>query len=185
MKMKKEEKYRKVIERLKKVEPVLEDKEQLTNKIMSSISKVPKTSETQEKMFYFFFGWVRNPWMRLAMASITILFLVVFSYQQFIIGKRISSLEYQLSMTENVSKTEEAGMAISQRVMIKILSRTQEDDSITVSKDDLEKLLNSYLELQENYESLKPAEQKSPLFRELIRRDKNEKKQENSESKNL
>ncbi len=144
--MKIEDKYQKVIEALKNNDPVLSDKEDLTDEIMQSIRKSAETVSSHEKMQLNLFAWAGNYWLRGSMAALALLFVGFFIYQQLTIANRLNRIEDQLVRAENTMRSKEPDLGIMQKVFLRMV--VSEKDSITVSRADLEELMNSYLELQ-------------------------------------
>ncbi|MDX1283766.1 MAG: hypothetical protein R3182_02075 [Draconibacterium sp.] len=154
--MTQENKYSKVIKALKNNSPVLSDKEKLTDEIMKRIQKDPVKITIQERLDNFLFGWVDSFGLRLAMATVTVFLIGFFVVQQVVIQNRLNSLEKQLVKTVNTINGQESEPGMMQKVMLKMALREQlQEDSITVSVDDMDEFLNSYMELLEDYESIK------------------------------
>lgn len=145
--MKKEEKYQLLIRSLQKNRPVPDNKAEMTENIIRAI-RVPKSKgEIQKRLMSYAFGWVNIYWMRGTMAVFAILFIGFFISQQLSIANRLNSLEDQLQKTLSSKDKHEPELQIMQTVLINKLRAA--DDSITVSRSDLEDLLNSYLEIQD------------------------------------
>jgi len=153
--MNKTDKYFKVIEVLKGNKPVLANKEKLTDDVMRKIQKPVEKNTFQEKLSNYLFGWTEIGWIRGTMAIAATVFIGFFIIQQLVITDRVNTLEKQLIKTVNTINTQEPDLGIMQKVLLNIVAKDQmAGDSITISISDLEKLLNSYLELQENYDNM-------------------------------
>lgn len=166
-----QDKYFKVIKALKINKPVLTDKERLTDDIMRRIQGSEEKAAFHEKLSYYLFGWADISWIRGAMAVAAVLFAGIFITQQIIITNRVNNLEKQLIRTVNTINSREPDLGIMQKVLLNIVAKDQMMvDSITISKSDLEELLNSYLELQEDYENLKQDFGLEPYIQDMIKR---------------
>ncbi len=175
-----QEKYFKIIKALKRNKPVLPDKEKLTDDIMRRIQGAEEKAAFHKKLGNYLFGWTDVSWIRGAMAAAAVLFIVIFITQQLIIINRINNLEKQLIRTVNTINNHEPELGIMQKVLLNIVAKDQMmEDSITVSRSDLEELLNSYLELQENYENLKQNFGLEHYMQDMIRRKIKENKSDN------
>jgi hypothetical protein len=169
--MNEQEKYHKIMKALQRNKPVLPDKEKLTDDIMKRIQGSEKKTTLHEKLGNYLFGWADVSWIRSAMAAAAVLFIVIFITQQIIITNRINNLEKQLIRTVNTINRNEPDLGIMQKVLLNIVATDQMiGDSIKVSRSDLEELLNSYLELQEDYENLKQNDGLEPYLQKMIKR---------------
>jgi len=148
-------KYSKLIEVLKGNKPVLANKEKLTDDIMKRIQQPVEKSTFQEKLGNYLFGWAEIGWIRGTMAIAATVFIGFFIVQQVIINDRINTLEKQLIRTVNSINTHEPDLGIIQKVLLNMVAKDQiAGDSITISRSDLEELLNSYLELKKDYDKM-------------------------------
>jgi len=169
--MNKTDKYSKVIEVLKGNKPVLANKERLTDDIMKRIQEPVNKFTFQEKLSNYLFGWADIGWIRGTMAIAATVFVGFFIVQQLVITDRINTLEKQLIKTVNTFNTQEPDLGIMQKVLLNIVVKDQmAGDSITISRSDLEKLLNSYLELQENYDNMEQNAGINSYIQNKIRR---------------
>ena len=165
------DKYSEIIKALRSNKPVLSDKEKLTDDIMKRIHRPEDKTTFHQKLGYYMFGWADHSLIRRAMAAAAILFIGIFITQQIVITNRISNLEKQLRRTVNTINGRKPDLGIMHKVLLNMLARDQiQEDSITISTSDLEELLNSYLELQENYEDLRKSFGLEPFIQDMIRR---------------
>jgi hypothetical protein len=163
-----EKKYTRLINRLKNSSPELEFKEVLVDEIMERIRKPEPSSGGKGKLIDYIFGWSGIYWLRGSMAAIAAVFVGVFIFQQVSIANRFDSLENQLVNTVNVLQSFEPQLGISQKVFLKMIS--SDDDSITVSRTDLEKMLNLYMELQKANEEINQESISDPHNQREIRK---------------
>ncbi|MBE9512368.1 MAG: hypothetical protein IMY71_15960 [Bacteroidetes bacterium] len=169
--MNKTDKYSKVIEVLKGNKPVLVNKEKLTDDVMIRIQEPVEKFTFQEKLSNYLFGWADIGWIRGTMAIAAMVFIGIFIIQQLVITDRINSLEKQLIRTVNTINTQEPELGIMQKVLLNIVVKDQlTKDSITISRSDLEELLNSYLELQENYDNMEQNAGINSYIQKMLRR---------------
>lgn len=163
--------YSKVIEILKGNNPVLTNKEKLADEIMRRIREPIEKTTFQEKMGSYLFGWADIGWVRGAMAVAATVFIGIFIIQQLVLTDRINSLEKQLIRTVNTLNSHEPDLGIMQKVMFNMVTKDQtEEDSITISRSDLKELLDSYMELQENYENINQDTRLESFFNKIIKR---------------
>jgi len=169
--MNNQDRYSKVIKTLKANKPVLSDKEKLTDDIMGRIQGSVGKTTFYEKLGNYLFGWADHSWIRGTMAAAAVLFIGIFITQQIIITNRITNLEKQLIRTVNTINNHEPDLGIMQKVLLNIVAKDQMmKDSITLSISDLDELLKSYMELQQNYEDLQKSFGLEPYIQDMIRR---------------
>ncbi|UCG28291.1 MAG: hypothetical protein JSV24_02730 [Bacteroidales bacterium] len=169
--MKKNEKYSKVIEVLKGNKPTLDNKEELIDAVMQKIQWKSQRVTVYEKLSNYLFGWTDFVWIRGTMTIAATVFIGIFIIQQIVITDRINSLEKQLVKTVNTLQIQEPDLGIMQKILLKIVAKDQmAEDSVTISRSDLEELLNSYQELQEDYEKIKQDAGLEPYIRKVLRR---------------
>ena len=165
------DKYSQIIKALRSNRPGLSDKEKLTDDIMKRIQSSEDKTTFHQKLGNYLFGWAYHSWIRGVMTAAAVLFIGIFITQQIIITKRISNLEKQLIRTVNTLNNHEPDLGIMHKVLLNMVARDRiKEDSITISTSDLEELLNSYLELQDNYEILKQTYGLEPYIQDMIRR---------------
>lgn len=154
--MNNDDNYFKVIGKLKSSKPVLSDKEELINGVIQNIRGTEPKTTVPEKLSHYLFGWVDVVWIRGAMALAATFLIGIFIIQQVVITDRINSLEKQLVKTVNTLQVQEPGLGIMQKVFLNVVAKDQmANDSITISRSDLEELLNSYLELKKDFDEMK------------------------------
>ncbi len=154
--MNKDDHYSNLIEKLKSSKPALSDRGELIQGIMQKIQAKEKRTTVPEKLSHYLFGWADVTWIRGAMAAAAMLFIGIFIIQQVVITDRINSLEKQLVRTVNTFQSQEPNLGIMQKVLLNVVAKDQmANDSITISRSDLEELLNSYLELKKDFDEMK------------------------------
>ncbi len=153
--MSNEEKYLKVIGSLKSSRPVLTDKKRLADNILGKIHTSQEKFTFGERLVYSLFGWVDNYWLRGTMATAAILFTGIFIIQQVLLANRINNLERNLIRTVNTGNGYEPGQEINHAVLLDlVLKEDTSEDSITVSRADLLRLLKNYQALLDNYDNI-------------------------------
>lgn len=164
------EKYLKTIGVLKSNNPVLTDKERMTDDIMRKIRESSEQLSFQERLFTCFFGWVNVYWLRGTMAAAALFLAGFFIIQQIVIADRLDNLEKQLVRTLRTINDNEPDLGINQKVLLNLVLNDQlKEDSITVSTSDIEDLLNQYLKLRENYENMRQDAGLDPYIQNKIR----------------
>ena len=168
--MNKNDKYFKVIKVLKGNKPTLPDKKELIDGVMQKIRGEAQKTTVHEKLSNYLFGWADIGWVRGTMALAATVLIGIFIIQQVVITDRINSLEKQLVRTVNTYQNQETDLGIMQKVLLNVVAKDQmADDSITVSRSDLEELLNAYLELKKNYDEIKENRSVETYIQKKIR----------------
>lgn len=168
--MDKTDKYNRVIKNLQENTPVLKGKESLVEGIMGSIREPEQKKPFQEKLSFYLFGWADVKWVRGAMAVAATFLIGIFIIQQVAITDRINSLEKQLVKTVNTIQFQEPDLGIMQKVILNMATKDQfQEDSVTVSRSDLEGLMDSYIELKEDYDEIKKNRKGESFLQKKIR----------------
>ena len=180
--MDKNNNYSNLIEKLKSNKPALSDKEKLVDDVMHKIREAKHQPTFPGKLSHYFFGWADVVWIRGAMALAATLLIGIFIIQQVVITDRINSLEKQLVRTVNTFQNRETDMGIMQKVLLNLVAKEQMAyDSITVSRSDLEELLNSYLELKKDYDEMKENRSFESYIQNKIRQNLNKENDDESD----
>lgn len=154
--MKQQKNYSKLIKALKKNPPILQDKDQLAGEVMRKIRATRLKHSLWAQLESVLFDWVHSFSWRLAMAAVTFFFIGFFAHQQLILNQRIASLERQLAATANVTGYQDEEPGILQRALIKMAIKDKvNQDSMTLSTNEVEALLKAYMEATVENESLK------------------------------
>ncbi len=154
--MKKKDPYSSLMDTLKRQEPVLQDREGLEERIMGRIGPSGNRGALPGKVGNYVFSWVEYGWIRRTMAAAAAILTGIFIFQQVSVTRRINDLEERLITTASEIHHAEPGMGIMQKAFLNLVIREQSaGDSITVSRADMEELLESYMELRADYDILK------------------------------
>ncbi|MEA1896191.1 MAG: hypothetical protein U9N53_00855 [Bacteroidota bacterium] len=141
--------YNKVVELLKKNRPVLHNKTQLVENVLSQATT--KDSKHQLSIFAYLFRWTSVGWIRNSMSTAAAIFLGFFIIQQLLLNKRLNSLEQQIVRSINGIEQLDSKIGLKEKVLVSLLTN-QSKDSITISTTDLNNFLEAYIELQESQE---------------------------------
>ena len=165
--MRKREKLDKIVGGLNSYRPELDDKDVIIRGVMESTSE-SYSRPLLDRIIELLFGWTDSLWARRGFAAISMTAVFVFVLQQYIIVDRIGQLENRMveSNAEQIVKQQGDNVLFNSTFM----SDVQEDDirdSIMVSDKDLNALINSYTELQREYQYLKREHYLQQLNRKL------------------
>lgn len=166
-------KYRRLIRNLGRNKPVLSEKEELVNGIMAGIAlRRERSLRLPASPDNFLFTWTRNGWFRGLMAGAASLLIGVFIYQQVIMNRRITGLEKQL-----VAAAQHPVLPGPDAEKLLILETLQElqsgNDSVTLSRADLLRLMELYAGSADPYLALEKGSSYSHLLKNLLREKRN------------
>ena len=168
--MKSKERYEALIRMLRTSNPELRDKEKLINRIMNGIDQPKKGLTFREQISGHLFGWADLQWSRAVMAVAAIFFLCFFIVQQGFMWNRLNSLEEQLVKPASQTWTTEPTPGTLHRSLINVLlDDRQANDSVTVSREELEALLDEYFKMSERLQSIQPAYDRGSGMNRLLR----------------
>ncbi|MEX2372042.1 MAG: hypothetical protein WD578_13650 [Bacteroidales bacterium] len=182
--MKKEEKYRNLLRTIKRYEPALHNRQELTDDIIRAVRAETRNTGLADKLLQFLFSWVGTRWMRVSMGMLTIGFIVVFSVQQLAMRQRISQLENQL-IYSRLEAPGDQGLPIYQRLLLNMVVQEQDDDSITISKREFTELINNYFIHNDYYETGGRSEKLTHLLESFFSNNPSGSESENRSTKEL
>jgi hypothetical protein len=149
-----ENKYDRVLNILRKSKPDFSAPGIIEERVLDKIRQSGKKEHENINLFDFLFGWVYIGWVRRALIIVSVFFVGLFIYQQSLILRRINILENQTVVkgSQFVSRT---SSGIEEELMINRFSiRRLNTIPVTITKRQLDKLVNSYNELEQKYKDL-------------------------------
>ncbi len=152
--MSKQETYDKLIRRLKEKEPDFREKAMIKQQILDQLENIYETKRGLTRTLQ---NWTETKWLRWSLSTAAAILLTLFLSQQIMISYRLKNLEKQFVKTDVTPESNESAASSSHRFVFKLISDKQ-IDSITVSKKDLDALLEEYLDMKEEIEKLKDNE---------------------------
>jgi hypothetical protein len=165
------EKYVKIIGLLKRSRPEFKNTERVTERIMREIGDSKIQSTSRDRLVHNLFGWVDNYWWRVAMATAAFAFVGIFILQQVVLTGRINRLERNMIKLDFSAQGYDRDQEINHSVLLDMVFEEQvNEDSITVSRSDLLRLLKSYQELLENYHEIKPGFDMNAKIQKVVKK---------------
>lgn len=141
--------YDKLVEMLKKKQPLLHNKTQLIENVLSQTGT--KGSRNNMPVYAYLFGWASVGWIRNSMSTVAAIFLGFFIIQQVQVNKRLNQLEQQIVRSINGMEQLDSRIGIKEKVLVNLLTM-QSKDSITISATDMNAFLEAYIDLAESQE---------------------------------
>jgi hypothetical protein len=162
------EKYKKVLHILKKSEPVLDSGEDIEREVINRILK-----ERQSRIYFsdvidLLFGWVYIGWVRRSLIAVSIALVIMFVYQQGIILRQINFLSSQIIVTDGETPSVLAAELEKKIMIYKLSGRRFPSKDITISERELQKLLESINEMQDQYKDLQNLIENDPELKRYI-----------------
>ncbi|MCB9013480.1 MAG: hypothetical protein H6539_05515 [Bacteroidales bacterium] len=142
-----EDKYRRLIDRLRENKPELEGADDLTDSIMRKIRRESEKGMNPGDILNWLFAWAGIPWLRNSLTAAMFATIFFFIFQFSSLNRKIDKLESRLIQREYnyyqspYSSAETMGKYI-------FPSSSSINDSINVSRKDLMNLLNEYEKLE-------------------------------------
>lgn len=163
-----ERRYDSLLNILRKSRPELSGIEEIEVKVLNAVQQTGKKKEIKFNLFDYLFGWVYIKWVRVSLITVSVFFIGLFIYQQSLILRRISLLEKQMIITgSQFVRTPYSDL--EDKLMLKKLSmRNRNEGSITITERQLEKIADSYYELEVKYKDLIKIIEDDPEIRKLL-----------------
>jgi hypothetical protein len=166
--MDEKEKYKKLIDAMKRSTPGLSDREQLEEQIMERIGSAGRHYPVSRRAGRILFGWTEIGWIRRSLSTAAAVIIGLFIFQQVNINRRVNRLENRVVTIVSSASGQESGPRTMEKILLNMVTRDPAMvDSIIVSRSDLENLLKSYLELEEEARQLKESLDLEPILKEL------------------
>ncbi len=161
-------KYRKILEMLKKSQPVPEDTSLIEEAVMERIRRSREIKKERITIFDYLFSWVYIGWIRAGFLTAAAVLIAMFVLQQSIIIKRINSLEKQANISYGASYTRLPADAREKLLRFRLAGKRLTGNSINISREDLEKLIESYTDLKNKYSDLIKLIDDDPALRQYL-----------------
>ena len=184
--MNQEEAYRKLIDQMKSDIPEMEGKESLIDSVMDRITRIQKEPGDPMRFLEVLFGWIHVWWLRRIMALAAIALVVFFVGQQVRLMQRLDNLERQIITSVESETISEEGPGMKQQFLMKmIMDRPAFGDSITISLEEFDALLRTYISEQLNNVPDYSLIMDPPSFRNFIEKNRNPQPGKTEQKSNL
>jgi hypothetical protein len=162
------EKYKNVINILRKSKPVLNSTENIQKEVIKKIERVKKSGLSLADIIDFLFSWVYIGWIRRSLIIASIALVVIFVYQQAIILRRIDFLSRQTIVIDRdfeSASSDEVGKLL---MVYRNSGRRFPLNTVTISEKQMNELLESINELKTRYKDLENIIDGDPELKKLI-----------------
>jgi hypothetical protein len=161
-------KYKKLLDLLKRSEPVFTDPEAITDRIMRELQQEKSKISLPELIIEYLFGWVYIGWIRRSLIATALMIVIFFGYQQTIIIKRINNLTEQRIPNGDLIETGQTNNIENRLLMYKLTGRKFSDGKITVSEKEINDLIRSVNRLQVKYRDILDLIENDPQLKKYV-----------------
>ena len=170
-----EGKYRKVMEVLKKSEPVTGSQEEIEREVINRIISLPKEEKESFSIYNFLFGWTEIGWVRRSLVTASLVLVVIFVYQQSVIVKQLNWLSTQIVVnSEKPVRTTISDFSGKMRFLRISGSRVPQKGS-QISEKQIDMIMEALDKLQADYDNLSKIIEDNPELKEMIEKKLSEK----------
>ena len=165
------EKYEKLLKILRESKPILQDTEDIKDKVISRIRQSGKREEETMNAFDYLFGWVYISWVRNSLIAASVILIGMFVYQQAVILNRINTLSNRILINESNLKTSLQDNLREKIFIYKLTGSKIKKDRTMVSEKQIEEFLESVDDLKTRYKDLiRRIEEDPELKKEIEKR---------------
>ena len=162
------EKLDNIIHLLRRSEPVLISKDEIEEVIIERISKRGNLEIFLSGTVDLLFRWIYIRWVRRSMVAVSILLVVLFIWQQSVLMKQINYLSSQTISHEQEKILDEPGIIEKKLMMYKLSGKKIPVQYVTISKKQMDLLLESINDLEGKYNDLIYLIQDDPELKKYI-----------------
>lgn len=163
-----ENKIEDVLNILRRSKPVLPNPEALSDSVMRLLREEKSKVSLMEQIIEFLFGWVYVGWVRRSMITVSIIFILLFGFQQAVILKRINDLSSQKIENENSVLTGFHDEIASKLLIFKITGKKLSDHKLSVSKEEIDEMIKSLNKLQVKYKEVIDVIESDPELKKYV-----------------
>ena len=168
MMMTEDKKFRRLVDILRGSKPLLDNPEDIEEKVMERILQTLKKKEKSSDIFDLLFSWVYVAWVRKSLIAASVLIVIIFGYQQTMILKRMNDLAARSIFTESLMNTGITDDIGDKLLLYKLTDSKPDNKQITVSERQMKKLIKSINELQLKYNDLIKLIEGNPDLKKYI-----------------
>jgi hypothetical protein len=161
-------KYKKIVEILRRSSPDLIFPETIENEIMNRIKGENLNAGRMSVIIESLFGWIYIGWVRRGLTAAAVILVAVFIFQQASILNQVRNISEQVVTIGNGAASVPTQNFMKKLTLYKITNSLASDRETRVSEKQLEELINSYDDLLVKYRNLERIIEEDPEIKELI-----------------
>jgi hypothetical protein len=162
------ERYKKMVEILRKSKPDLVQPEELENEVIKRIQRENKDTFRLSDFIDSLFGWVYIGWVRRSLVGAAVIMVALFVYQQAFIFRQVKNIS-KLVVISGIETAKTSSSDLEKRLTLyKMSTRLSPGEDINISARQMEKFLDSYNDLQIKYKDLLRIIEEDPDLKNYI-----------------
>jgi len=165
---KSDEKLDRVINLLRNTKPLLGSTVDIEREVINEISKKHQNRLVISDIIDFLFGWAYIGWVRRSLITASVLLVVFFVWQQGIIIKQINYLSSQPVIVESEARSYLTDFSGNKMMLFKLFGNKLPAQNVTISKKQMDTLLESVNDLQTKYKDLIDLIEEDPELKKYI-----------------
>lgn len=170
-----DDKYRNLVEMLKRSTPVLSNPETVRDNVLREIRKAGKEAGLLSSTGEFLFGWIYVGWLRRSLVTIAAAVIFIFGYQQVVIIRKINNLSDQRIQNGSVVSTDFSDDIYNRMMYYRFTGKMMDGEEIHASENEINKLMVEINKLRLKYEDLIFMIENDPMLMEYIETKLNQK----------
>jgi len=162
------EKYLKTVDLLRKSKPVPASAEEIEREIIRKISSPAVQEPLSFSFFDLLFGWTNIVWIRRSLIAVSVMLVTLFVYQQSMIVRQLNWLTSQV-ISDQVKSVNYSRSGMSDRFkLLKFSGSRINYQNRALSETEINELIQSFDDLQNDYDNLRRIIEDDPELRELL-----------------
>lgn len=162
------EKLDRVINLLRESKPKMSSPSDIESEVIQKISGMIQPRISFSDIIDFLFGWVYIGWVRKSLITASLMLVAFFVWQQGTIIKQINYLSSQPVMIESESRSFQTGFSDNKVMMLKLFGKRLPSQNVTISKEQMDSLLESVNDLQTKYRDLINLIEEDPELKKYL-----------------
>jgi len=160
--------YEKMVEILRKSKPEMVRPGELEREVISRIELKNQSSFRVSDLIDSLFGWVYIGWVRRSLVGAAVIMVAFFVYQQAFIFRQVKNIS-KLVVISGIETGKTSSSDLEKRLTLyKMSTRFNPGEDIKISGRQIEKLLDSYNDLQVKYKDLLRIIEEDPELKNYI-----------------
>jgi DNA gyrase/topoisomerase IV subunit A len=162
------EKYIKTVDLLRKAKPVLDSAEDIEREVISKISSSAGLETRSFSLLDLLFGWTNIVWIRRSLIAVSVMLITLFVYQQSMIVRQLNWLTSQVISDQVKSVNHSQSGMVNRFKLLKISGNRIYYQNRTLSETEINILIQSFDELQNDYNNLRRIIEDDPELKKIL-----------------
>jgi hypothetical protein len=158
------EKYRKIVNALRRSRPVPDSFFDIEMAVLESVSKKEKRGSIMD----FIFGWVHIGWVRRSLIAASFLLLGFFIWQQNNILNQIDHLGRQMRLNDKVTTYDPAGALERKQLLYRLTEEMDQSGRVMIPEDELNRLLDTLNDIRMRYRDIMDLIEGDPELKKMV-----------------